>query len=265
MNLTVVTVCYNAKEDLNKTLESVLRQDYSDMEYLVVDGGSNDGSVELIRYYQKQFTKAGKVFRYVSEKDNGTYDAMNKGAMLAQGVWVNYMNAGDRFYADDTLSQFFSHDVNPLSGVVFGNTCQMFDFGKGIARYEDYMKDNPVMPFCHQSCFVKADLVRKYKFDMSYRIIADHDLFYRLHTDNVKYQYIDVVVACYNGQYGLSATHPLTLRKEGLRIHHINDKWYYPLALMWVYIRYGWVQPLKNHMPKRLTDAWMKRKRKFIE
>lgn len=120
------------------------------------------------------------------------------------------------------------------------------------------------MPFCHQSCFVKTKLMQQFLFDMSYRIIADHDLFYRLRKANIIFQYIPIIVARYNGQYGLSATHPLTLRLEGLRVHQITKKWYYPLALTWTYLRYGWVQPFKNHMPHWMTEAWMKRKRKFI-
>ena len=264
MNISVITVCFNSKDDLRKTLDSVLSQTYVDMEYLVVDGGSRDGSVDLLRAYESKFKAKGISFRFVSEKDKGTYDAMNKGAMMAKGMWINYMNAGDTFYRNDTLVRFFSHNIEVDAGVVFGNTCQVFDFGTGIAKYEDYLKDNPVMPFCHQSCFVLTTLMQHYKFDMSYRIVADHDLFYRLHTDGVKYQYIDEVVASYNGQYGLSATNPLLLRKEGLRIHHVNEKWYYPLALLWVYLRYGWIQSFKRNMPKWLSEAWMKHKRKYI-
>lgn len=265
LNLTVITVCFNAKDDLEKTLASVLQQDYEDMEYLVIDGGSSDGTISLLKEYQTKFRNLGKVMRYVSEKDEGTYDAMNKGAKMAQGLWVNYMNAGDSFYEDSTLSKFFEHRIEETSGVLFGNTYQIFDFGSGVARYEDYLKDNPVMPFCHQSCFVRSDLMRKYLFDVSYRIVADHDLFFRLYSAGVKYQYIDEIVARYNGQYGLSATHPLLLRKEGLKIHHVTKKWYYPLALMWVYVRYGWIQSFKDHMPRFMADAWMKHKRKYIK
>ena len=264
MKVTIITVCFNAATDLQKTLDSVLNQQYTDLEYLVVDGGSRDNTLDLLKHYKPLFDKAGKVFRYVSEKDKGTYDAMNKGARMAQGEWINYMNAGDTFYDATTLQEFFSQNINQESGVIYGDTLQIFDFGSGIAKASDYQKDNPVMPFCHQSCFVKADLMREFQFDLSYRIVADHDLFFRLHEANVGFQYIPAAVARYNGQYGLSATNPLMLRLEGLRIHHIAEKWYYPFALVWTYLRYGWVQAFKNHMPRRLTDAWMKRKRKFI-
>ena len=266
MELTIITVCYNAVEDLKITLDSVLNQSYIDCEYLIIDGGSLDGTVELLKGYQPRFEAKGILFRYVSERDKGTYDAMNKGADLAQGEWINYMNAGDSFFSDDTLKQFFAHDINSNSGVLYGDTLQIFDFGGGIAKASDYRKDNPVMPFCHQSCFVRTDLMRKYRFDLSYRIIADHDLFYRLHQDGICCHYIEVTVARYNGQYGLSATHPLLLHKEGLRVHHVTERWYYPLALAWVYLGYGWIQAFKSHMPRWMTHMWMKyKRRKFIE
>ena len=263
--ITIITVCFNACEDLKKTLDSVLSQSYEDYEYIVVDGGSTDGTVELLQQYKELFKSHHKTFKYITEKDKGTYDAMNKGANLANGKWINYMNAGDSFYNDNTLNIFFSHKILDDSAVLYGDTLQVYDFGCGIAKASDYMKDNPIMPFCHQSCFIKTDVMKLFKFDLTYRIIADHDLFYRIHQSGMKYQYISTVVARYNGQYGISATNPLLLRKEGLRIHHINEKWYYPLALLWTYLRYGWIQAFKNHMPNYLTVAWMKHKRSFIK
>lgn len=265
MKVTVITVCYNAANDLKITLDSVLKQTYTNFEYLIIDGGSKDQTLSLLRQYEPLFKKENKIFRFISEKDNGTYDAMNKGALLAKGEWINYMNAGDSFYTESCLQEFFNKSILPETGVLYGDTYQIYDFGTGIAQASDYEKDNPIMPFCHQSCFVKTNLMQKFQFDTSYRIVADHDLFYRLHKANIKFQYIPIVIAKYNGQYGLSATHPLTLRLEGLRIHHVNKKWYYPFVLVWVYLRYGWVQPFKNHMPHWITNAWMKHKRKFIE
>ena len=263
MNLTIITVCFNAKDDLRKTLDSVLEQTYDDIEYLIVDGGSNDGTIELLKSYESLFNSKDISFQYISEKDKGTYDAMNKGALMAKGTWINYMNAGDTFYSNESLKKFFSHEVKKTVGVVYGNTLQEYDFGSGIATPSDY--DSEVMPFCHQSCFVKTCYMKKYLFDLSYKIVADHDLFYRIYRAGIKYQYIPIVVARYNGQYGLSATHPFTLHKEMLNIYHINEKWFYPISLLWCYLRYGWVQPFKNHMPRWMTDAWMKHRRKYIK
>lgn len=266
MKVSIITVCFNAAKDLKRTLDSVLSQTYTDYEYLVIDGGSNDGTIELLKEYEPRFKKANIPFCFISEHDKGTYDAMNKGADLAHGEWINYMNAGDSFYSNDSLKSFFEHTFTSNAGILYGDTLQVFDFGEGIAKAQDYMKDNPIMPFCHQSCFVRTDLMQKYHFDLSYRIVGDHDLFYRMHKDEIIYQYIEVTVARYNGQYGLSATHPLLLHKEGLRIHNITERWYYPFALLWVYLRYGWIQAFKNNMPRCMTDAWMKyRRKRFIK
>lgn len=262
MNVSVITVCYNALEDLKKTVESVLAQTYQDMEYIVVDGGSTDGTVEYLAAIRPRFDSRNLSFRWVSERDGGVYNAMNKGAEMASGGFVNYLNAGDVYYSSLSLEQFFGRPIDPVAGVLYGDTHQMFDFGSGIAKREDYLKDNPIMPFCHQSSFVKTDLMREYRFDESYRIIADHDLFFRMHEAGVKFQYIEEVVASYNGQYGLSANNPLMLRLEGLRVHHVDERWYYPLSVTKTYLRYGWIAWFKRNMPTAFTDAWMKRKRK---
>lgn len=106
MKVSIITVCFNASKDLKITLDSVLSQTYTDHEYLVIDGGSQDSTIELLKEYEPHFKKAGIPFRYISEHDKGTYDAMNKGADLAHGEWINYMNAGDSFYSNDSLNLF---------------------------------------------------------------------------------------------------------------------------------------------------------------
>lgn len=262
--ITIITVCFNAYEDLKKTLDSVFSQQYNDYEYIVVDGGSTDGTIKLLEQYKVLFENHHKTFKFITEKDKGTYDAMNKGARMAHGEWINYMNAGDCFYTNTTLREIFSKVIDKDIGVLYGDTFQVFDFGSGIATEDYYLKDNDTMPFCHQSSFVKSELLHKFPFDLSYKIIADHDFFLQLRQQNVIFLYIPIVIAKYNGQYGLSATNPLLLHKELLRTHNINIQWYYPLALLWIYLRYGWIQAFKNHMPRWMTEAWMKHKRSFI-
>lgn len=268
IKISIITVCYNAEKDIRKTLESVLSQNYNDLEYIIVDGYSRDNTIKIIKEYVKKFQTKGIKFSYISEKDKGTYDAMNKGAMMAQGEWINYMNAGDTFYNENSLQSFCSKIDDSYFkefGVLYGDTYEEYDFGGGICLCKDNEKKNPTMPFCHQSSFIRTVLMQKYKYDLSYKIIADHDLFHRLRKNNVLFKYIPEVVARYNGQYGLSATNPLKLRLEGLRIHGIKDKWYYPVSLFWVYIRYGWIQCFKKNMPRCITDAYMKHKRKYIK
>ena len=117
--LFVITVCRNAGELLEPTMLSVLNQTYDDLQYIVVDGGSTDGTVEVIQKYKD------KLAAWVSEPDKGIYDAMNKGLRMAKGMmkeeetaWVNFMNAGDRFTDDEVVKDVFSHPIADHTKVI---------------------------------------------------------------------------------------------------------------------------------------------------
>ena len=96
--ITVVTVCFNAGQTIAKTMQSVLNQTYRPLEYILVDGKSTDNTLNIIYELEPLFHEKGIAVRIVSEKDKGIFDAMNKGVKLANGRWVNFMNAGDVFY-----------------------------------------------------------------------------------------------------------------------------------------------------------------------
>ena len=99
MKFSIITVNYNNKEGLRNTIESVIHQTYRDFEYIVIDGGSTDGSVDILKKYDQQINY------WVSEKDSGIYNAMNKGISKAHGEYLNFMNSGDCFYALDNLER----------------------------------------------------------------------------------------------------------------------------------------------------------------
>ena len=117
MKISVVTVCYNAADTIERTMLSVLNQTYHDIEYIIIDGGSTDGTVDIIRKY------ADKIAYWVSEPDKGIYDAMNKGIKVATGEWINFMNAGDYYYSNEVLKNVFA-----------------------ISRYGDYLVGIAVYP-----------------------------------------------------------------------------------------------------------------------
>jgi glycosyltransferase involved in cell wall biosynthesis len=104
--LSIITIVFNNKDGLEKTFNSIFCQTYDDFEYIVIDGGSTDGSVELAN------SLVDSIDYYVSEKDNGIYDAMNKGLSVARGEWVSFMNSGDAFADCNVLSKIFSDDFN---------------------------------------------------------------------------------------------------------------------------------------------------------
>lgn len=111
--ISVVTVSYNAVTTIEKTILSVINQNYSNIEYIVIDGGSIDGTVDIIKKY------ADKITYWVSEPDKGIYDAMNKGIIVATGEWINFMNTGDTFYNENVFSEIFelnSYTEDVISG-----------------------------------------------------------------------------------------------------------------------------------------------------
>ena len=181
MKVSIITVCLNAVEIVEDTIRSVLAQDYPGTEYIVVDGGSTDGTLEIIRKYARSISKT------ISESDKGTYDAMNKGIKMATGDIVGFLNAGD-FYA--------THDA--ISSVV---AClQQSDADAVYADLEYVAEHNPAktvriwrsQPFRdglfekgwhppHPTFFVKKRLFEKYGcFDVDYKISADYELMLRL-------------------------------------------------------------------------------------
>ena len=114
MKVSIITVNFNNAVGLERTIESVVRQPKELYEYIIIDGGSTDGSVEIIKKYEQYVTY------WTSEKDNGIYDAMNKAIDLLKGNWVNFMNAGDKFYNDNVLSNI-AKEIELNYGVIFGD------------------------------------------------------------------------------------------------------------------------------------------------
>ena len=106
MKYSIITVNYNNKDGLKKTIESVIHQSYRDFEYIIIDGGSTDGSAELLKEY------SDKITYWVSEPDKGIYNGMNKGIAKATGDYLNFMNSGDCFYADDVLQHVADYNYN---------------------------------------------------------------------------------------------------------------------------------------------------------
>lgn len=103
--ISIITVCFNCADQLEKTILSYMSQTYNDKELIVVDGGSNDRTIEVINKYHENISK------WISEPDEGIYDAMNKGLSLAVGEWVNFMNAGDVFTDKNVLTNIFKMQI----------------------------------------------------------------------------------------------------------------------------------------------------------
>ena len=205
MKVSVITVCYNAVQGIEKTIMSVLEQTYSDIEYIVIDGGSVDGTLDVIRKYKD------KVSYYVSEPDNGIYDAMNKGVRTATGEWITFLNAGDHYYSNTSVEDVFSHEILPDTDVVYGFQVHSYDYGKFVRKRLPLTFFNSGMPFGHESSFVRSGVMKRIGFDTSYRIAADYNFFYKLYVSGNKFQPMDAIVTDFESMEGVSSSAKTTL------------------------------------------------------
>ncbi|HNW91172.1 MAG TPA: glycosyltransferase family 2 protein [Bacteroidales bacterium] len=192
--ISVITINLNDANGLRKTIESVIDQDFSDFEYIVIDGASTDGSVEVIKQYEDKITY------WVSEPDTGIYNAMNKGIAKAIGKYCLFLNSGDYLSDKDILSKVTS--FNHEEDIVFGNI--MIDRGGDIKPvvYNDKItlkvlfKDS--LP--HPATFIKKVLFDKIGcYDESFRLAGDYEFFLRaLVSNKCSYQHIDLAITVFN-------------------------------------------------------------------
>ncbi len=167
--ISVVTICYNAKNDLEKTILSVLSQTYQDIEYIIIDGGSTDGTVDIIHKYSE------RLFYWISEPDKGIYDAMNKGMDRATGSWINFMNAGDTFCDNEVIKNIFGYNDLSDYSVIYGD-CYVSKLNQlQYLKASSMKKVHVQMPFCHQSSFIRKTRLR---FSIDLKIAADYQMIY---------------------------------------------------------------------------------------
>lgn len=170
--LSVITIVYNNVRDIERTMLSVLNQNYAHIEYIVVDGASTDGTLEIIQRYQDRLSKV------VSEKDAGIYDAMNKGLALASGDYVLFMNSGDELYAPDTVETVFA--TAPNADIYYGETEMYNQAWQSIGKRRHSVPEKFTwksfrfgMTISHQAIYIRRSLTEPY--DRKYQLSADID------------------------------------------------------------------------------------------
>jgi glycosyltransferase involved in cell wall biosynthesis len=223
--LTIITINYNNYEGLKKTVESIFNQTFKDYEYIVIDGGSIDGSKEYIEEHASKFVYS------VCEKDNGVYDAMNKGIKHANGDYLLFLNSGDCFFDSETLSKLFSYQFD--EDIVYGDVvwekldesdAQMHQsFPKKISF--DYFTKNSLP---HQSSLIKKKLFETVGlYDENCRIAADWAFFIlAIYKYNCSYLHIDVPISIC-GRDGISCSpenqHQITMEREFILNTHFSS------------------------------------------
>lgn len=258
--ITIITVCYNAVSTIEKTILSVINQTYTNIEYIIVDGNSNDGTINTIKKYEN------KISHWISEPDKGIYDAMNKGIKLATGEWINFMNSGDTFYNDYTIEDLFTK-TNNKSDIIYGDTNLILKIGNYIKKGERINSHN-YMPFLHQSAFARTSLLQKNGFDIKYKICADRNFFYQMYQNKRIFEYINITISNYEAEEGVSATNFIKLHSEIASIEGINNTLKWKIKFFYLKTTYKIKQLLKRILPekliKRIKKGNLKRRKNSI-
>jgi glycosyltransferase involved in cell wall biosynthesis len=211
--ISIITVVYNGEEYLEKTIQSVVTQSYKNIEFIVVDGGSKDNTLTIIKKYED------KISRWITESDKGIYDAMNKGLSLASGEWVNFLNGGDIFYDDGVITNFVKA-LNSQALLVYGDSINVAPhFQKYIKPVPDLSKRTirRSLGLCHQAVFANRKVVPKY--DLSYRYKAEYNWVIDIVSsiEPASIQYIPVPIVYYS-LGGFSERGMLKNLKEFIRV-----------------------------------------------
>lgn len=201
--ISLVTATWNSAATIEDTLRSVVRQTYGNVEHIVVDGGSSDGTMDIVRKYADEYRSRGLELKWVSEPDNGIYDAMNKGIALASGEVVGLLNSDDFFTSPTVLERVATEFTNPESAridAVYGDIhyvkpgrldkCVRYYSSKGFSREKMRMGFMPA----HPSFYCRREIYNQYGlFDISFKIAADFEQLLRLiYLHKIKTRYIPV-------------------------------------------------------------------------
>lgn len=203
--ISIITVVFNGEKYLEETIKSVINQTYDNLEYIIIDGGSTDGTLDIIKKYED------KIAYWVSERDGGIYDAMNKGIDVASGDWINFMNAGDALLKTPRLN--YGSDVAFIYGraVIYEDKILKV---KNKINIKDFFLG---MVVCHQACFYRTKVVKDIKYDTQYKICADQKIT-ALALKAGKALYSDDALVYYD-MTGISSRNQFDILKEKIKLN----------------------------------------------
>ena len=216
MKISIITVCFNSEKTIAETFDSVLRQTYDPIEYIVIDGKSIDGTVQIIQQYEKRFAEKSVLFRWVSEKDKGLYDAINKGIAMSTGDVIGILNSDDILAVPDALAKIVDTFERDGCDAVYSDLYIMdpenmsmpnrvFIAGKRSYKMGWYPP--------HPTLYVRKEIYEKYgNYSLKYKIVSDYDFMLRIMKDGIQMFYIPEVLV-YMRAGGVS-THSLQSYKK---------------------------------------------------
>lgn len=253
MKYSIITVNFNNKEGLRKTIESVIHQTFQDFEFIVIDGGSTDGSADVLKEYDAQINY------WVSEPDGGIYQGMNKGILKSKGEYLNFMNSGDCFYATDILEKVsaYNSDADFIVGKDYHYNSETQQGHASIQPPRTTMIHFFVATLDHQSSFIKRELFNDSLYDESHRLVSDWIFFTeKIVKEQKKVQFIPDIV-CRREEGGLSEQQWEKNREE---INH----YLHQILPYGVYVDYATLAKLDKTTLYRLFDACSDDRKKNI-
>lgn len=201
VKITIITVCYNSVLDIEKTIASVIKQKYKNIEYIIIDGGSTDGTLSIIKAYENKINN----LIYISEPDNGIYDAMNKGIELSTGEYLYFLNAGDELI-EGAINKIIKN-LNEKYDIAYGNIIKINSDIKEKVEYSKYYHYKLLIgrTICHQAMFIKKTVFKKIgKFDLKFKLASDYEFILRLLKYRGTFRYLNIDIVKYDLQ-GLSS------------------------------------------------------------
>lgn len=210
--LSIITINLNNAYGLQQTIKSVLKQTFTDFEYIIIDGASTDGSVGVIHDNNAMFSYS------VSEPDSGVYHAMNKGILKATGEYCLFLNSGDCLYEATTLQQIFSH--NPTQDIIYGDSIN----GDIYCKYPEVLTPLYLFrkPILHQASFIKRSLFNTFGlYNESFKIVSDWEFFLKtLYKAQVSYRYIPTIPIVRFDMGGINNTQQQLVQREKEQMLH---------------------------------------------
>jgi glycosyltransferase involved in cell wall biosynthesis len=258
--LTVVTVTFNAENALERTIQSVISQTlFSEIEYIVIDGGSKDKTLEIIKKYQNYLAY------WVSEKDKGIYDAMNKGIGKASGEWINFMNAGDVFVDEEVVENVMKQSIGNAD-IVYGDYIIVYQtFKKKI--YAPNRLENAFdlyMPLNHQSTFIKTEVAKTHPYSLDYRIGSDYEQILSFFVAGKVFKHLAIFIAAF-ADGGLSSTNKIIYHQEQYKIAQKYGLSISENRLKKVILREKFLNLLRKFLPRTIFERLMQIKNFFVK
>lgn len=257
--ISIITVCYNSANTIEETILSVINQSYQEIEYIIIDGGSTDGTIDIIKKYEQ------RISRWISEKDKGIYDAMNKGIKLSTGDLVHFLNSDDYFIDNNIVSEIAKvYSENERPSLIYGNVLCIdpvdnYNFTSGQEIQLKDIKNGIMMP--HQGVFANREsLIKCNMFNIQYKIAADYDQISKLIKNNLPSLYINKTIAVFR-LGGISSSDALNFQPITEKAISIKENFgvkaylkYLPRAfgaITRIFIRYGLIK-------MKILSVWRK-------